>query len=78
MSQIVGGKCINLGLANVKYQKQFITLGLANVKYIPKTVDNCLCIRNLVIKLPGRLKNRTDQTNCQTRGSFLICPVYVL
>ena len=33
MSQIVGDRCINLGLANVKYQKQFITLGLANVKY---------------------------------------------
>ena len=33
MSQIVGDRCINQGLANVKYQKQFITLGLANVKY---------------------------------------------
>ena len=33
MSQIVGDRCINLGLTNVKYQKQFITLGLANVKY---------------------------------------------
>ena len=33
MLQIIGDSCINLGLANVKYQKQFITLGLANVKY---------------------------------------------
>ena len=77
MSQIIGDRCINLGLANVKYQKQFITLGLANVKY-QKQLIMVSAFRTLVIKLHGRLKNRADQTNWQTRESFLICPVYVL